>query len=158
MKKALMILLSLALTLTLAACGGDGGGKAPAENSNARELTEASASQPTTDGISIDEIVGIYEATLKSDWPEGPREQATEIKLVKRDGQLEFDKGLFIILKKMPFDYDKNTSTAICVYEHPDGTTTTETFVFTKENEGIRISGTSTGTAGTVFFDGYKVD
>jgi hypothetical protein len=108
-------------------------------------------------GLSIDEIVGIYDVTLKSDWPEGPREQATEIKFVKRDGQLEIDKGLFVILQKMPFDYDRN-NTATCTYERQDGTTTTETFVFTKEKGNIYVSGTSTGSAGTVYFEGCKVD
>lgn len=109
-------------------------------------------------GLSIDEIVGIYDVTLKSDWPEGPREQATEIKFVKRDGQLEIDKGLFVLLKKMPFDFDWNTNTATCTYERQDGTTTTETFVFTKEKGNIYVSGTSTGSAGTVYFEGCKVD
>ena len=109
-------------------------------------------------GLSIDEIVGIYDVTLKSDWPEGPREQATEIKFVKRDGQLEIDKGLFVLLTKMPFDYDRNTNTATCTYERQDGTTTTETFVFTKEKGNIYVSGTSTGSAGTVYFEGCKVD
>jgi len=67
-------------------------------------------------------------------------------------------KGLFIILKKMPFDYDKKTSTATCTYEHPDGTTTTETLVFTKEKGSIYVSGTSTCKAGTVYFEGRKAD
>lgn len=67
-------------------------------------------------------------------------------------------KGLFIFLKKMPFDFGRNTNTAICVYEHPDGTTTTETFVFTKEKGSIYVSGTSTCSAGTVYFEGRKVD
>lgn len=114
----------------------------------------------STGNLSIKDLEGDYDVTVSGD---NIRTQETKLEFTIRDGELELDKGLYITLQKMPYDYDKGTGTAVINYTSPvDGHTTTDTFTFTKVNGSITIKGTSVsvGDEGThtIYVEGVKVD
>ncbi len=105
----------------------------------------------TTEGLSIDDIVGNYEIVITDEDGETDETPATFTK--NKKGQLVEDGTVY--------NYNQSTGTATHSVES-ENASATSTFVFNSKNGTVHVSGTFVikGKNGTIkiYYDGYKVD
>ncbi|MGI5879554.1 MAG: lipoprotein [Syntrophomonadaceae bacterium] len=153
MKKLMVLFLALIMIFTLAACGEKSSRGSPTQGSAPTDASNKPSGETEKGnvGLSINDIVGTYEAILTND--KGDTQKGFSTFSKNESGQLIEDGNVY--------NYDQTTGSATFTLSNSSFTSTT-TLVFTSKNAAVHVTGKTVvegehGTT-TIYMDGYKTD